>query len=428
MSLCSRYARYSSRGGCGRAPSSNITGAIASRSIAARTARRSGASSFSVELTKTRRRWSGVRMTLAARLMPQVSCRERPTVQHAGPPERGRAGLSTRRSAGPRPAERLQEETAAHRRSTGVSPSPARERTPSRAGGAKPDRVRRRPASAAPAASSHRNGSAIAAAPPPARSARATDAANPRGSAVIAPATRAVGTPASRARPATTVGALPASDCPSKRPSPVITRSAPMIASASPTACATSAAPPPIRAPHASSPNPAPPAAPAPGAAASGCSASGIRSASRARFASSTSTVAASAPFCGPKIAAAPRSPNSGLVTSPRMTAPPAGRGRSPERSTWSSIARPRLPSGTGAARRVEEPGAEHGERRRAAVARRAAAQPEQQPLDAGVQRGRDRLAEPGAVRVEGFERVEQRDPGGRRELHDAGAVGQQQP
>ena len=37
-------------------PSSNITGAIASRSIAARTARRSGASSFSVELTKTRRR------------------------------------------------------------------------------------------------------------------------------------------------------------------------------------------------------------------------------------------------------------------------------------------------------------------------------------------------------------------------------------
>ena len=38
------------RGGCGRAPSSNMTGASRSRSIAARAARRSGSSSFSVEL------------------------------------------------------------------------------------------------------------------------------------------------------------------------------------------------------------------------------------------------------------------------------------------------------------------------------------------------------------------------------------------
>ena len=86
------------------------------------------------------------------------------------------------------------------------------------------------------------------------------------------------------------------------------------------------------------------------------------------------------------------------------------------------------MPSGTGAPDASRNQRAEHGERRRAAVARRAAAQPEQQPLDAGVQRRRDRLAEPGAVRVEGLERVEQRDPGGRSELHDAGAVGQQQP
>jgi hypothetical protein len=51
---CSRYDRYSSRGGCGRAPSSNITGASFIRSIAARAAARSFASSRRVELTNTR--------------------------------------------------------------------------------------------------------------------------------------------------------------------------------------------------------------------------------------------------------------------------------------------------------------------------------------------------------------------------------------
>ena len=40
-----------------------MTGARRSCSMAARTAARSGSSSFSVELTKTRRRWSGVRIT-----------------------------------------------------------------------------------------------------------------------------------------------------------------------------------------------------------------------------------------------------------------------------------------------------------------------------------------------------------------------------
>ena len=62
-SLCARYARYTSRGGYGRAPSSNITGVSRSAEIARATARRSAASSPSVELTNTRSRRSGVRIT-----------------------------------------------------------------------------------------------------------------------------------------------------------------------------------------------------------------------------------------------------------------------------------------------------------------------------------------------------------------------------
>jgi hypothetical protein len=62
-SLCVRYARYRSCGGCGRAPTSNITGVSRNAEMARETARRSSASSSSVELTNTRRRRSGVRMT-----------------------------------------------------------------------------------------------------------------------------------------------------------------------------------------------------------------------------------------------------------------------------------------------------------------------------------------------------------------------------
>ena len=62
-SLCARYARYSSCGGCGRAPASNITGVILKPVMARETARRSSASSPSVELTNTRRSRSGVRIT-----------------------------------------------------------------------------------------------------------------------------------------------------------------------------------------------------------------------------------------------------------------------------------------------------------------------------------------------------------------------------
>ena len=56
-----RRGRGCARGG--RAPCSNMTGASWSDSIARRTAWRSSASSPRVELTKTRRRWSGVRIT-----------------------------------------------------------------------------------------------------------------------------------------------------------------------------------------------------------------------------------------------------------------------------------------------------------------------------------------------------------------------------
>ena len=63
--LCSRYARYMRRGGCGRAPDSYHTGTRCSRRIARRAAARSAASSSSVEEMNTRTRWSGVKITSA---------------------------------------------------------------------------------------------------------------------------------------------------------------------------------------------------------------------------------------------------------------------------------------------------------------------------------------------------------------------------
>ena len=64
MSDCARYARYSSCGGCGRAPSSNITGVSPNAAIERATAARSAANSANVELTNTRKRWSGVRIAM----------------------------------------------------------------------------------------------------------------------------------------------------------------------------------------------------------------------------------------------------------------------------------------------------------------------------------------------------------------------------
>ena len=76
-SLCARYARYTSPGGYGRAPSSNITGVSRSAEMARETARRSSASSPSVELTNTRSRRSGVRITASSGCTTQV-CNQPP--------------------------------------------------------------------------------------------------------------------------------------------------------------------------------------------------------------------------------------------------------------------------------------------------------------------------------------------------------------
>ena len=85
--LCARYARYSSRGGCGRAPISNITGISRSAETASRTACRSAASSPSVELTNTRSRWSGVRITPPPGTPSLTSGPSRaPTMQVCGQP------------------------------------------------------------------------------------------------------------------------------------------------------------------------------------------------------------------------------------------------------------------------------------------------------------------------------------------------------
>lgn len=65
--FCARCERYSERGGCGRAPSSNITGVNLSCSTASRAERRSTAISPRVEEMKTRSRWSGVRICSTSR-------------------------------------------------------------------------------------------------------------------------------------------------------------------------------------------------------------------------------------------------------------------------------------------------------------------------------------------------------------------------
>ena len=71
------------RPGCpGRAPSSNITGVSRNAEVARATARRSSASSPNVELTNTRSRRSGVRMTGSSR-GPWLTDRPR-----AGPPRK----------------------------------------------------------------------------------------------------------------------------------------------------------------------------------------------------------------------------------------------------------------------------------------------------------------------------------------------------
>jgi hypothetical protein len=68
--------------GCCRAPSSNSTGVSRSAEMARATARRSSASSPcspTVELTNTRRRWSGVWITTSARILRSLIVPGRPT-------------------------------------------------------------------------------------------------------------------------------------------------------------------------------------------------------------------------------------------------------------------------------------------------------------------------------------------------------------
>jgi hypothetical protein len=68
--------------GCGRAPSSNSTGVSRSAEMARATTRRSSASSPcspTVELTNTRRRWSGVWITTSARILRSLIVPGRPT-------------------------------------------------------------------------------------------------------------------------------------------------------------------------------------------------------------------------------------------------------------------------------------------------------------------------------------------------------------
>src|SRR5262245_8949703 len=106
MSLWARYARYSSAGGWGLAPSSNITGVSRSVEIAREAARRSSASSARVELTNTLRRWSGVRMPVSSGSTPGTARPWSGTVtvlsnrsQPAMTPGTGRLRVRRRRSA-----------------------------------------------------------------------------------------------------------------------------------------------------------------------------------------------------------------------------------------------------------------------------------------------------------------------------------------
>src|SRR5947207_6564851 len=92
----------------------------------------------------------------------------------------------------------------------------------------------------------------------------------------------------------------------------------------------------------ASSPNAVPPAAPAPGVSRTPRpTAASSASAKRASRASSSPTWLGLAPFCGPYVAAAPRSPSSGLVTSDAIRrSVSARRGSRPDRSTPSAPTR----------------------------------------------------------------------------------------
>src|SRR5215467_2099790 len=144
------------------------------------------------------------------------------------------------------------------------------------------------------------------------------------------PATSATGTPAAAAAASTVPVVFPVSEVGSNLPSPVMTRSAPVSARPSPARRDSSAAPGVKTAPQAAAGSPP------------------STSASRARPASRRAICAASAPFCGPNTAAAPRGPSSGAVTSARQVTPSGGGGRSRLRSALASAVSAPPPGGSG--------------------------------------------------------------------------------
>ena len=134
----------------------------------------------------------------------------------------------------------------------------------------------------------------------------------------LRPATATVVTPACAAACATPTGALPANDCSSNEPSPVITRSAPTSARSKSNQSSSNSIPGRSSAfSRARAAKPVPPAAPAPARVPRSVPvASATRLAHTARARSSWATSAGLAPFWGPKTAAAPRGPSRGLSTS----------------------------------------------------------------------------------------------------------------
>src|SRR5699024_3766456 len=109
----------------------------------------------------------------------------------------------------------------------------------------------------------------IASSPPPALEVRSNACSRPAsvsasGSRASAPATATTGSPAARARRATSAGPLPCRVCSSSLPSPVMTSSARARSASKPASSSTASAPERCWAPSRNRAKPVPPAAPAP--------------------------------------------------------------------------------------------------------------------------------------------------------------------
>ena len=185
----------------------------------------------------------------------------------------------------------------------------------------------------------------------------------------------------------------------------MITRSAPSSAASKPASSSTSSMPGRLVAPStARAAKPTPPAAPAPGACDQSVPAAAATTAAQRRSpAASIATSAGEAPFCGPYTSAAPSGPVSGLSTS-------AARISSAERSAGCSAGqverrdvaqRPLRPAADRLAAGVEHPRAERLQQPGAAVGAGAAADAEDDPARARLQRGPQHLSRAEAGRGE---------------------------